>query len=202
MSPKKSGRSPGNPAAKQPPEPAAEPQEESPGTVWLTTDIGPDEKTYSVVVNWKDNAVTVTFDRAVRYAQEVLRAAHRAAYDASIARQLMSIGNMEQRAVVELIADMRQDRPPLDESATRPLSFYPSFNQKMDPFLKLSVDGVEVGQWDFSDAVDHATTMLALVSVAELDTGYFQGLQRLVGVPREVAGNMVHDLANFRDEAW
>jgi hypothetical protein len=44
--------------------------------------------------------------------------------------------------------------------------------------------------------------MLALVSVAELDTGYLRALQNLVGVPRDTAGSMVSDLANHRDEAW
>jgi hypothetical protein len=203
MSPKKrSGRSPGNPAGKSS-SPASEPQqEEDPGTVWITTEIGPDEKTYSVVLNWEDTSTTISFDRAVKYAQEVLRAAHRAAYDAAVVRELTAVDGIEQQAVAELIADMRQDRPPLNEEASRPLSFVPGVNKELNPFLRLSIDGKEVGQWDYKDAVEHAVTMLGLVAVAELDTLYFQGLQRLVGLPPEVAANMVSDLANYRDEAW
>lgn len=194
---KRTGRSPGNPAGKPHP-----PHDDDTDAVWITTDIGPDEKSYMVAVNWRDTSVTITFDRALRYAQEVLRAANRAAYDAAIIGQLMSVDKMDHPTVVRLLNDLRKDRPPLDDTATRPISLAPGVNLRGKPFLVVSVNGEEMGQWSFSDTVKHATTMLGMVSVAELDSLYLQGLQVLVGVQRETATNMVSNLAEFRDEAW
>lgn len=196
MSPKRSGRSRGNPAGK----PSADADAPVDTTVWIKTEIGPDEKAYVVIVEAGRESVTVTPDRAVKYAHGVLRAAHRAAYDAAVLRQLTTLGGVEREAAVAVVTSLREDRPPLDDEATRPFTMEPGVNEALEPFLTIRLNGKPLGQWEFGAAVKHATTMLAQVSVAELDTGYLQGLMQYVGVDRQIASNMVSDLAKFRGD--
>src|SRR5438093_11572668 len=131
--------------------------------VRINTEPTIDGSAYVVTLQASDDvAVTLTPDRALQYALGILRAAHHAAYDAAVLRQMTSI-NIKMEAAAEVVSTLRKDRPPLDHDATRPLRLDPGVNRYLEPFLIVSVNDDRVGQWSVEDAEQHAMFVLSTV---------------------------------------
>lgn len=136
----------------------------------------------------------------LHYANTVLAATHRAAYDAAVIDQLTSL-NHDLEAAGQLINILRQRRKPLPDKATRPLSFVPGVSVfTREPFLTVNLHGAPLGQWTVSDALDHATAVLELIEVARLDSGYLRLLVEDVGLDEDTALRVVDGLADHRHQ--
>ncbi len=201
MSPKKSGRSPGNPAGRHRPKPPQPPEDEGAGVVWIKTEPAIDGSGYVVTLEASDDiAVTLTPDGAFRHAQGILAAAHRAAYDAAVGRQMIHRFGLTLEHAYELIVMLRNDRPPLDAADTAPLRLEPGVNKDLKPFLALYVNGEHVGQWDVDQAEQHAIWVLSMVGAADLDSAYYRMLVGQQQIEESQARQAVDDLANYRQE--
>lgn len=169
-------------------------------SVWIKTEPTFDGSAYVVTLEASDDvAVTLDPDRALRYAWGVLDAAHRAAYDAAVMRQLGSLTSQE--AAGQIVKELRDDRPSLDSQVTKPMSFEPGVSVFTgEPFLVVIINGKRVGQWSFDDAREHALAVLENVAVADLDGAYYRALVGSVGLDEPRARNVVADIANHRGE--
>lgn len=171
-------------------------------SVWIKTEPTLDGSAYVVTLEATDDvAVALDPDRALRYARGVLDAAHRAAYDAAVLRQMKSKLKLDLETASQLVADLRKDRPSLDPDATEPLVLEPGVSAFTgEPFLTVGLRGKQdkLGQWSFGDAREHALHVLESLAVAELDSGYFRALVGQVGIEAPRARNVVDDLANHR----
>lgn len=170
--------------------------------VWVKTEPSLDGKTYTVTLEATDDvAVVLDPDKAVRYAWGVLDAAHRAAYDAAVIRQMQGRLKLPMDVIGQLITDLRADRPDLDDGATYPFRLEPGVAARNGkPFLALYLQGQDeqLGQWDFDDARQHALHVMESVKVADLDAAYRLALTSVVGIEDARALNVVDDLGNWR----
>lgn len=198
---KRPGRSRGNPAGR-PPKTPQPPVDEGAGVVWIKTEPTMDGTGYVVTLDASDDvSVTLTPTDALRHAQGVLAAAQRAAYDAAVMRQMTRSWQFPFQDARNLLMIMRGDRPPLDPADTAPLWLEPGVTPTdLRPFLALSINGKQVGQWDVGQAEQHARWVLAMSGVADLDSGYYRLLRTHAGTDAELARVAVDDLANFREE--
>lgn len=193
---KRPGRSPGSPRKRPQP-----PQDEGAGVVWIKTDLALDDSGYVVTLEASDDvAVTLTPDRALKHAQGILAAAHRAAYDAAVGRQMTERFGLAMEQAMELVAMLRADRPPLDIADTAPLYLEPGVNKDLKPFLTLYINGEAVGQWDVDQAEQHAIWVLSMVGAADLDSAYHRMLVGQLEIDESQARQAIGDLANFREE--
>lgn len=169
--------------------------------VWVKTEPAVDGSTYVVTVEaTNDVAVTLDPERATRYAWGVLDAAHRAAYDAAVLKQMTRKLKLDLSAAGQLVTDLRNDRPDLDHGATAPLILEPGVTKTLKPFLKVSLsNGNVLGQWSFEDARQHALHVLESVKVADLDGAYHRALVGQVGIDSERARNVVDDVGSYRN---
>jgi hypothetical protein len=167
--------------------------------VWVKTEPTVDGSAYVVTIEASDDvAVTLDPDRALRYAWGVLDAAHRAAYDAAVFKQLTKLG-IEVPAAAMVVDQLRSDRPPLDAEATKPLGFDPGVSQSTEEaFLAILIGGERVGQWNVEDARGHALAVLESVAVADLDGGYYRALIGSVGLDENRARQVVEDVGSHR----
>lgn len=169
--------------------------------VWIKTEPSTDGSAYVVTAEFSDDrAKTLTPEVALRYGSAVLAAAQRAEYDAAVARQLTRIGS-DLDAALQIVTDLRNDRPPLDDEATAPLALDPGVNKRLAPFLVVKIDGEAVGQWTVGAAREHASHVLEAVAAADLDSNYYRALTGIVGLDEGRARAVVGDLGQYRDEA-
>lgn len=167
--------------------------------VWVNSAPTVDGSAYVVTLEADDDtAITFDRDRAATYALGVLDAAHRAAYDAAVFRQMTVKLGMGQADAAHVVVDLRQDRPPLASEPAAPLELDPGVNDEGRPFLGVLVNGKRVGQWTVEDARQHALHVLESVVVADLDAGYYRALTGLVGVDDTRARQAVADIAEHR----
>lgn len=141
---------------------------------------------------------TLTRTEALAHAAAVLDAGQRAEYDACVVRQMTDHSGIGEQATALLIADLRKDRPPLDEKALVPLGLEPGINRQHEPFVTVSVHGTRVGRWTPADCRRHALGVLELVAAVDLDSAYLRALRGLVGLDETRARNVVGDLVNYR----
>jgi hypothetical protein len=198
---KRSGRSPGNPAGRHRAKSSQLPEDEDCGVVWIKTEPTLDGSGYMVTLEASDDvAVTLTPDQAFRHAQGILAAAHRAAHDAAVLRQMTRGWEFPLQHAGHLIQSMRDDRPPLDPADTAPLFLEPGVAPAdLRPFLIVHINGEPVGQWDVEQAKQHAMAVLSMAGVADLDSGYYR-LLSTQGIEEHQARGAVDDLANYREE--
>lgn len=146
-----------------------------------------------------DHIRTLTPADALAHAAAVLDAGQRAEYDACVVRQMTDRGSgIGVEATAMLVAELRADRPPLDEQALAPLGLDGGVNSKHEPFVAVSVHGKRVGQWTPADCRRHALAVLELVAAVDLDSAYLRSLRGVVGLSERVARNVVSDLVNYR----
>lgn len=166
--------------------------------VWIKTEPSVDGSTYVVTIEFSDDrSIPLTPDTAPRYAMTILQAVARAEYDAAVYKQMSGIVS-DPASVAQVITDLRQDRPDVDHSVTKPLRIEPGVNNRGEPFLHVHVDDELVGQWTMEGAREHAVTAMEASIVADLDAGFYRALTGIVGLEPARARNVIHDLANHR----
>lgn len=166
--------------------------------IWIRSAPSVDGSTYVVELSFnQDRSIVLDPTSAHEYASAVLTTVQYAEYDGAIIKQMLS-RDLEMENAIQLIADMRKDRPEVDFTKYAPFSLAPGVNGEGISFIVVKLDGEVAGQWTLEDARDHARTILEAVIAADLDTLYFKVLRNLVNLEEEVARNVVDDLVRFR----
>jgi hypothetical protein len=172
---------------------------DEPAGLWAISDIAPDG-TYITTVQYGDDlAIPLTRDGAQRYAIAVLTACQHATYDAAVLAQMTKMTGKTITAA-ELVFDLRKDRPPVDNRATRPLRFEPYCSAFGKPGIFLWFAGEKVAQLDIAAAQGHALGVLNASIVVDLDAAYRRLLVDTVGTDEELARTVVGELAHHRVE--
>lgn len=161
--------------------------------IWIRTSPSIDGSTYVVTIEFdEDRAIVLDRDLATRYATTMLAAVQRADFDAAVFAQM--IQRVDLQSTAQLIQELRKDRPPLDDAATKPLRVDPGVNPKGKPFLALFLDDEQVGQWDLKDARDHATAVMEAIEAADLDAAYYRALVGIIQVEEPLARTILSRL--------
>ena len=167
-----------------------------------TEPVSPESKAYMVTLETSpDHIRRLSPSNARSYAEAVLRAAAEAQHDAQVFLQVKEMTDSTEEAA-SMIVHLRQQRPPYNDKATRPLKFLPGVSEEGKPFLTVtdtSTQEIQVNQMDVSNARQHALVVLEAVRFAELDTGYCRQLTNHVDIPIASAQGAVDDLPRF---AW
>ena len=158
------------------------------GTYVVAIEVGPDE-------SWMLDRHQI---RAHGIA--VLEAAARAEYDAAVFAQLSTL-SVDQRAIGQVLTDLRAERPPLDTAATAPLELEPGVSHRDHRgFLTLKLHGDPLGQWELDDARRHALACLEVQAAVDLDAIYRTTLVGIVGLDDARARAVVGALAEHRPD--
>jgi hypothetical protein len=170
------------------------------GEVWVRTDRPPGASNYVVTLETdQDTSRVLTPDEALQHAAGILAAVTRAEYDAAVLRQLVDLQGLQAEAAMQMVKEMRTDRPPLDPAATDPMAFEPGVAMAgWRPFLIVELHGRPVGQWSMADARSHALAVLEAVTVADLDSGYYSTLIGAIRLEKSVARQVVDGLKKYR----
>ncbi|MEO3860927.1 hypothetical protein [Acrocarpospora sp. B8E8] len=165
--------------------------------IWVQSDLSADGTTYVTAIHYdQDKSRILDAKTAYAYVAEIFRASVHAEHDAAVIRQLRATG-MPVELAARAVADLRADRPPLDDAATAPLRLVPGVSQKTgNGFLATYVGNRQVGQWDPDDARDHATGVLSVMAAADLDSAYRRYLVGPVGLAPGEALAAVSGLAD------
>lgn len=196
MSRKKKRRSPLPPASPRRTPRPREREREGDG-LWVVSDRAPDG-TYVVTVSVDaDLAVTLNREQAVAYCLAVVDVAGRAEYDSAILRQMENVG-VSLDAAVQVVTDLRQDRPGLD-AVFGPFRFEPVVsNRTGEPVVAIHGPRAQAAQIAAGDAKLHAVHVLEALAVADLDAGYLRLLRSLIGLDDARARQVVDDLGRWR----
>lgn len=171
--------------------------DDDPGTVWVRTDPTPDGVYRPTLEFGGDVAHVLDEHSAAVHALEVIGAVAEAEHDAAIVAQLTKLTG-DRDAAGLIVAGLRADRPPVTWST--PIQLTPGVSAfSGQPFLVVSVNGKQIGQWSVADARGHATYVLAAVRAAQLDSAYLRSL-RSIGLDDPTARAAVGDLANYVDQ--
>lgn len=169
--------------------------------VWVGSEPAVDGSEYVVTLSIDDDhSIVLDRERAVEYVWALLTIVGCSEYDAAVLGQVTRKMGLGLDVAGQLILDLRKDRPPVDADATKPIKFEPIVSQRTHrPLLHLRVDGELVGQWEVSDARQHALHVLDAMVVADLDGAYYRCLTGLLGVEEPRARNVVEDVGNWRE---
>jgi hypothetical protein len=170
----------------------------SPHTIEVRSDVAPDGSYCVAIGVGDDESWIIDRQMALRHAATTIEAVARADYDASVMRQLTSLG-IEPANAGFVVADLRADRPPLDYESTAPLSFEPGVSHRNGRgFVTILLHGDRIGQWELDDARHHALACLEVVAAVELDAAYRRALVGIIGLDDGRARAVVGDLAEHR----
>lgn len=167
-------------------------------SIWVKTGVDPITGSYFVEIELDDDhAIALSPTEALVYSNAVFTIAQQAEHDAAVFTQLRTLLKDDEAAMMSVVT-LRMDRPPLDVKILKPFAIAPGVNAKGKPFLALSIDGEQCGQWDPSQARSHASYVLEAVHAADLDSAYYRMLIGAIGIDGNRARNVVSDLANHR----
>ncbi|RCG19076.1 hypothetical protein DQ384_38000 [Sphaerisporangium album] len=166
--------------------------------IWVQSNLLPDG-TYAASIHYdQDRSRVLDRHAGLAYAAAVIDVASQAEHDAAVIRQLTATGVRLTHAAAT-VAELRADRPPIDDAVTAPLRLVPGVSQKTgNAFLAVFIGARQVGQWDPGDAREHATAVLEALAAADLDAAYRRHLIGIVGLDPGSAQAAVNDLANHR----
>jgi hypothetical protein len=165
------------------------------GQLWVRSDVMPDGS-YGVGLNvGPDRSWALNRTQATDYAVACYTRATEAEHDAAVLTLLTHIGLPERTAAELIVKDLRPDRPD-DHTPTHPLKFTVAIGRKCGPFLKMELDGHEVGELTTGDLRDHAAAVLNVIAAADLDAALFRALTGRVGLDEDRARAVVGDLAD------
>jgi hypothetical protein len=167
-------------------------------SIWVQSDLAPDGSTYVTSIHYDaDQSRILTPETAYAYVAEVFRAAVMAEHDAAVIRQLRAM-NITLKEAAGIVAELREDRPPLDDAATAPLRLVPGVSLRTgDGFLAVHLGDRQIGEWEPDDARDHATNVLSVQTAADLDAAYRRYLVGSAGIDHDRALAVINDLAQF-----
>jgi hypothetical protein len=160
-----------------------------------------------------DITLTLTRDQAVRYVTAVVGVAEQAAHDAAVLGQLCAVANPANprdpdtvRAAAVIVAELRSDRPPVDDAATRPLVYRSGVSAKAGkPFVQVAVPSRRDGaaaQLDITNVYEHALYVLTCAHTVDLDAAYYRLLRGQMDTDANTAAGAVADLGSYRDDDY
>lgn len=165
------------------------------GEIIILSDLAPDERTYIVTVQLDGHtARTLDRDQGTAWARTVLDAAMRAEHDAHIIRELHHTVGMPLPLATSVVADLRADRPPLDDTTTAPMRLEGGVNTLLEPFLAIHINDQHVGQWTCAEARFHAQGILDVITAVDLDAAYYRYLTGTLHIEPNQARNAVQAL--------
>jgi hypothetical protein len=162
--------------------------------LWVRSEVMPDGS-YGVGLNvGADRSWALNRSQAVDYAVACYTRATEAEHDAAVFGLLTHIG-LPQRAVAALLVDyLRPDRPD-DHTPTHPLRLTVAIGRTLRPFLKMELDGQQVGELTVADLRDHAAAVLNVIAAADLDAALLRVLVGKIGLDdgraRAVVGSLM-----------
>lgn len=137
---------------------------------------------YTATVTARGTVLPLTRETGLAYAATVMEAAARAEYDQAVYRHMYEMLG-DHRQALSTVLELREDRLPLDDSATFPFTFEPLVLSKtMTGAVNGYVRGAAVTQWPVADARQHALHVLDAVVAVELDTAYHRYLKTVIGL--------------------
>lgn len=170
-----------------------------PRAVWVTSDVNPDGSAgYIVTVSATDDvALSLKADAAVRYVATATRAAVIARHDAAVMHQLTTRFGLDPVTGAQAVADLRQDREPLNDAATAPLRFDPIVSgTTLRPYVHLWAGDTKISQWTPKDCLEHAGYVMEALAGADLDSAYYQYLRQTIGIDVQRARAVVAHLGD------
>jgi hypothetical protein len=169
------------------------------GAVWVTSELLPDGHYTAAVAFTDDRSVALDEPAAVRYTLAILDAVQSAEHDAAVLTQLHNTLGLDEKTAAEfLVHELRPARRALRETGT-PLTLVPGVSHRdRRGFLTVHVDGQPVGQWELTDAREHARYVLEALLAVEYDTAYHGVLTELLDLDDGRARNVVEDIGNHR----
>jgi hypothetical protein len=176
------------------------------GTLWVASRLGDDGR-YAVQISLGGTRLAWQLDptRGLRYARAVLRVAQLAEHDSAVIRQLAALGTPVEAAAELLARDLRPERAPLDDQATRPLLFRPIVAvDGLVPIVQMEWPpqpelGHRAAQLTARAAAGHAASVLEVAFAVELDDAYARMLVGVLGLPELRARALIDDLPRFRE---
>lgn len=159
-----------------------------------------------------DVAISLPYDKAVAYGMAVLAAAHRAHYLAAVLAQaadimggrrgLTGVGDTTEihESAKLVLKELLDDLPELDDQATMPLRFVPFIRRgEGRPMVRVSLPPhtVEITEWTFAEAQNHAHAVLTQAVVSQLDTAYRTVISVNFGAGEQRGRGAVADLGNY-----
>lgn len=153
---------------------------EQPESIWVKTGAAADG-TYIASIEINDDlSVPLTRDTAVRHAMAMLTASQYAQYDTAVINQLTGMLGLPLEGAVEVVGQLREDRPPLDPDDTAPLRLSPGVSMATrEAFIGLWLGDQQVGQFDPASATQHAGYVLQVTIAADLDGAYHRWLRSI-----------------------
>jgi hypothetical protein len=199
------------------PKPKRQPSDRPTGPqhLWVSSDRAPNGNgVYVTTVSLGDDiTLTLTRDQAVRYVTTVVGVAERAVHDAAVLGQLCAVANPANprdpdtmRAAAVIVAELRNDRPPLDDAATRPLLYRSGVSGLTGkPFVQVAVPSRRDGaaaQLDITNVYEHAMHVLTCAHTVDLDAAYYRLLRGQMDTDDNTAAGAVADLGSYRDDDY
>lgn len=188
-----------------------DPDADKAGGVTVVTDFDPITNGYFCTVHIGDDfAFTITRDKAVAYAAQVLAVTEQADHDTAVMRLLVEKLSLPiEQASQFVIRDLRPDRPPTNHEATWPLELYAgvSMNPKtkqLGGHIVLAKKGEqrEVGRFEIAGIRMHALSVLQATYAADMDSGLYRALRGLFELEPNRSRAVIEDLANYREPWW
>lgn len=167
--------------------------------LWVRSEVMPDG-TYGVAVNvGADRVWPLDREQAVAYAVACYARATEAEHDAAVFGLLTrGVGMDRETAAAFLVHDLRPDRPE-NHTATEPVQYLPSVGER-GPFLRMFLDGAQVGEMSCADLRDHAAAALNCLAAADLDAAAHRALTGSIGLDDARAREFVSSLAEYWPE--
>ncbi len=175
---------------------------EDDSTMWVTTEpsaVAP--RRFVVRIGWAPGLTEVMEPaRARRYAAEVIAVAARAEYEYAVLHLAEDRLQLSRAVSAQLIADLREKRPPANRDATAPVLFTAGVSAFTgEPYLTIFNDREEtIGHLSPAAARSHAVAVLEAIAVAEDDTALTSALVDVIGIDPARANGVLADLDNHR----
>lgn len=167
--------------------------------IWIKNEAD-EHGTYHVYLELgEDDVIPLGVDDAYGWAREVLSAVAAAEYDAAVLHQTLALG-LENEAIAEVVTQLRADRAEhVPVSAIPGLALVPGVSAATRVgFLRLERHGKPMGQWELEDARQHVLAVIEAFEVSILDSSYLRMLERVIGIERDRALQVVADLHQHR----
>jgi hypothetical protein len=175
---------------------APEPEDQTEG-LWLTSEPHPDGSYIAVVSVDGDTSWTLSPPRLRKYGLAVIRAAANAEYEQALYAQLTSMDFSQENALT-IVSQFRSRRPRAEPMSTTPLAFESGLSAQGMGFVKLMLNGKQIGQLDPDATRAHGAGALELLVSCELDAVYRKVLTTFAHVTDDLAVAAVSDMGRHR----
>lgn len=165
--------------------------------IWVTCECSPDGVYFPAVV-CGDRVHPLDRESATGYALALLAVVEHAVHDAAVANLLVSL-DLPAKPVAMAVADIRSERPEVDQEACGPFRFEGIVSASTGlPFVHVLLDGEKIAQWVPQAARGHAAHVAAAPFAADADEALRRTLVGMMSVPDDTARSVIGGLGEFR----